>query len=135
MNTQPQRPIINAGDHTLGGGTMFALAGPCVLESLDLAVAIADEVKDICSSLEIPLVFKASFDKANRTSAGAGRGPGFERGLEWLNEVRERVGVEPPHGAHGEVDREEIGRQHVGDALGQQQPVTEGGESDHHHCK
>jgi 2-dehydro-3-deoxyphosphooctonate aldolase (KDO 8-P synthase) len=93
MNTQPQRPIINVGDHTLGGGTMFALAGPCVLESLDLALAIATEVKDICSSLEIPLVFKASFDKANRTSAGAGRGPGFERGLEWLNEVRERVGV------------------------------------------
>ena len=93
MNTQPQRPTINVGDHTLGGGTMFALAGPCVLESLDLAVAIADEVKDICSSLEIPLVFKASFDKANRTSAGAGRGPGFEQGLEWLNEVRERVGV------------------------------------------
>lgn len=94
MNTQPQRPTINVGDHTLGGGTMFALAGPCVLESLDLALAIANEVKDICSALEIPLVFKASFDKANRTSAGAGRGPGFERGLEWLNEVRERVGVD-----------------------------------------
>ena len=94
MNTQPQRPTINVGDRTLGGGTMFALAGPCVLESLELAIAIADEVKDICSTLDIPLVFKASFDKANRTSAGAGRGPGFERGLEWLNEVRERVGVD-----------------------------------------
>ena len=72
---------------------MFALAGPCVLESLDLALAIANEVKETCSALGIPLVFKASFDKANRTSAGAGRGPGFERGLEWLSEVRERVGV------------------------------------------
>ena len=72
---------------------MFALAGPCVLESLELALSIAEEVKEVCSALEIPLVFKASFDKANRTSAGAGRGPGFERGLEWLNEVRERVGV------------------------------------------
>jgi 2-dehydro-3-deoxyphosphooctonate aldolase (KDO 8-P synthase) len=94
MNTQPQRPTINVGDRALGGGTMFALAGPCVLESLELAISIADEVKDICAAQEIPLIFKASFDKANRTSAGAGRGPGFERGLEWLNEVRERVGVD-----------------------------------------
>jgi 2-dehydro-3-deoxyphosphooctonate aldolase (KDO 8-P synthase) len=93
MNTQPQRPNIQVGDSTLGGGTMFALAGPCVLESLELALSIAEEVKEVCSALAIPLVFKASFDKANRTSAGAGRGPGFERGLEWLNEVRERVGV------------------------------------------
>jgi 2-dehydro-3-deoxyphosphooctonate aldolase (KDO 8-P synthase) len=94
MNTQPQRPIARVGDRTLGGGTMFALAGPCVLESLDLALSIAGQLKDICASMDIPLVFKASFDKANRTSAGAGRGPGFEQGLEWLHEVRQRADVQ-----------------------------------------
>ena len=94
MNTQPERPIARVGDRTLGGGTLFAIAGPCVLESLDLAVLIAEELHEICASMDIPLVFKASFDKANRTSATAGRGPGFEQGLEWLHEVRERAGVQ-----------------------------------------
>ena len=94
MNTQPQRPIARVGDRTLGGGTMFVLAGPCVLESLDLALSIAGQLKDICASMDIPLVFKASFDKANRTSAGAGRGPGFEQGLEWLHEVSQRADVQ-----------------------------------------
>ena len=94
MNTQPERPIARVGDRTLGGGTLFAIAGPCVLESIDLSVSIAEELHEICASMDIPLVFKASFDKANRTSSTAGRGPGFERGLEWLHEVSERVGVQ-----------------------------------------
>jgi len=94
MNTQPERPIARVGDRTLGGGTLFVVAGPCVLESLDLAVSIAEDLHEICASMDVPLVFKASFDKANRTSATAGRGPGFEQGLEWLHEVSERVGVQ-----------------------------------------
>jgi len=94
MNTQPERPIARVGDRTLGGGTLFVIAGPCVLESIDLAVSIAEELHEICASMDIPLLFKASFDKANRTSATAGRGPGFEQGLEWLHEVSERVGVQ-----------------------------------------
>jgi len=94
MNPQAERPIVRVGDRTLGGGTLFVLAGPCVLESLDLAVSIAEELHEICASMDVPLVFKASFDKANRTSVDAGRGPGFEQGLEWLHEVRERVGVQ-----------------------------------------
>ena len=94
MNTQPERPIARVGDRTLGGGTLFVIAGPCVLESIDLAVSIAEELHEICASMDVPLVFKASFDKANRTSATAGRGPGFEQGLEWLHEVSERVGVQ-----------------------------------------
>ena len=94
MNTQPPLPIARVGDRTLGGGTMFLIAGPCVLQSLDLAVSIAEELHEICASMDVPLVFKASFDKANRTSASAGRGPGFEKGLEWLHEVHERTGVQ-----------------------------------------
>jgi 2-dehydro-3-deoxyphosphooctonate aldolase (KDO 8-P synthase) len=94
MNTHPPLPIARVGDRTLGGGTMFLIAGPCVLQSLDLAVSIAEELHEICASMDVPLVFKASFDKANRTSASAGRGPGFEKGLEWLHEVHERAGVQ-----------------------------------------
>jgi 2-dehydro-3-deoxyphosphooctonate aldolase (KDO 8-P synthase) len=94
MNTQPDRPITRVGDRTLGGGTPFLLAGPCVLESLELALSIAEELQETCASMDVPLVFKASFDKANRTSSTAVRGPGFEEGLGWLQEVRERVGVQ-----------------------------------------
>jgi len=94
MSTQAERPITRVGDRSLGGGAPFFLAGPCVLENLDLAVSIASELHELCASRDVSLVFKASFDKANRTSSSSGRGPGFEQGLEWLHEVRERVGVQ-----------------------------------------
>jgi len=94
MSTRSDRPTTCVGDRTLGGGAPFFLAGPCVLESLDLALSIASELHEACASRDVPLVFKASFDKANRTSAAAVRGPGFEQGLEWLHEVREQVGVQ-----------------------------------------
>ena len=81
MNTQPDRPITRVGDRTLGGGTPFLLAGPCVLESLELALSIAEELQETCASMDVPLVFKASFDKANRTSLHSFRGPGLEAGL------------------------------------------------------
>jgi 2-dehydro-3-deoxyphosphooctonate aldolase (KDO 8-P synthase) len=94
MNNQSPRPIARVGDTTIGGGTPFVIAGPCVLESLDLATSIALRLRELCSSLDVPLIFKASFDKANRTSASAVRGPGFEQGLEWLHEVSERAEVQ-----------------------------------------
>ena len=71
---------VHIGNLTLGNDLPLAvIAGPCVLESLDLATSIALRLRELCSSLDVPLIFKASFDKANRTSASAVRGPGFEQ--------------------------------------------------------
>jgi 2-dehydro-3-deoxyphosphooctonate aldolase (KDO 8-P synthase) len=76
-----------------GGGPLFLIAGPCVIESPTHPRKVAARLKDITSDLGIPLVFKASYDKANRSSLGSYRGPGLDRGLEILAEVREKVGV------------------------------------------
>jgi 2-dehydro-3-deoxyphosphooctonate aldolase (KDO 8-P synthase) len=72
---------------------MTLIAGPCVIESLDLCLRIAESVLQTCQSLGIGYVFKASFDKANRTSGGSFRGPGMDQGLEVLARVRERLGI------------------------------------------
>jgi 2-dehydro-3-deoxyphosphooctonate aldolase (KDO 8-P synthase) len=72
---------------------MFLLAGPCVVESREKTLTIARILKEICGELGVPLVFKASYDKANRSSLGSFRGPGLERGLEILADVRAKHGV------------------------------------------
>ena len=71
----------------------FLMAGPCVIESEEMVLDIAREMKAICADLGIPYIFKASYDKANRTSGASFRGPGIEKGLEILARVRETVGV------------------------------------------
>jgi 2-dehydro-3-deoxyphosphooctonate aldolase (KDO 8-P synthase) len=71
----------------------FLIAGPCVIESMQLQLDTAGTLKEIAASLGIPFVFKSSFDKANRTSGGSFRGPGMEEGLKVLAEVRRQVGV------------------------------------------
>ena len=75
------------------GRPLFLLAGPCVIEDDKMPFAIARELKGMTAELGIPFVFKASFDKANRTRADSFRGPGPEEGLEILAEVRRQVGV------------------------------------------
>ena len=77
----------------LGGGRLFLIAGPCVIENPRHPLQVAARLKDITEELGIPLIFKASYDKANRSSLGSYRGPGLEKGLEILAGVRERVGV------------------------------------------
>lgn len=72
---------------------LVLIAGPCVIESEDLVFHIAETVAEICSSLKIPYIFKASYDKANRTSLHSFRGPGLEAGLKTLEKVRERFGL------------------------------------------
>ncbi len=72
---------------------LFLFAGPCVIESEELCLAIARSLKRTCAALRIPLVFKASFDKANRSSGQAFRGPGLSDGLAILARIRQRVGV------------------------------------------
>ena len=72
---------------------LFLIAGPCVVESRQLQMDVAGELKSICADLEIPFVFKSSYDKANRSSHTSYRGPGMEEGLRVLAEVRKHVAV------------------------------------------
>ena len=72
---------------------LFLIAGPCVIESRDLVLRTAERLRDICRRVGIPLVFKASFDKANRSSDESFRGLGMDEGLAILAEVRREIGV------------------------------------------
>jgi len=82
------------GDVTVGDGAPLAvIAGPCALEGVGMAVEIGRAVRDCCRELGLSYVFKASFDKANRTSTGSCRGPGLADGLEQLAEVRAELGT------------------------------------------
>jgi 2-dehydro-3-deoxyphosphooctonate aldolase (KDO 8-P synthase) len=85
---------VSAGAVALGGGQPLALiAGPCVIESASHATMIAEALAKIASRLGIPFIFKASYDKANRTSLKSYRGPGLEEGLKVLAAIKKKVGV------------------------------------------
>ena len=75
------------------GKPLLWIAGPCVIESHELTLHIADRLKEMATRLQVPLVFKASFDKANRTSGKSFRGPGLEAGLRTLAAIKERTGL------------------------------------------
>ena len=73
---------VQLGSLTFGGGSPFVLiAGPCVIESESHAVELAEQLRDVTARLSTPFVFKASYDKANRTSGRSFRGPGLDEGL------------------------------------------------------
>src|SRR5439155_938710 len=74
-------------------GDLFLIAGPCVIESREHVLFMASELKKITSACRVPFVFKASYDKANRTSIKSFRGPGLREGLDILGEVRQKIGV------------------------------------------
>ena len=80
-------------DFLFDKGRLFLIAGPCVIESEVLVMETAGRLKEICLALDIPFVFKSSYDKANRSSLKSFRGPGLEEGLEVLKKVRETLGV------------------------------------------
>ncbi len=81
-------------DFEVGDGhPFFLISGPCVIESEQLAMDVAGTLKEITSTLEIPFIFKSSFDKANRSSIDSYRGLGFEQGLRILQSVREKIQV------------------------------------------
>lgn len=92
MSMDRNIPYLAAGK-PLGRERLFVLAGPCVLETQELTRRIAGRLREISDERDLPLVFKASFDKANRSSGGSERGPGLEQGLEWLAAVREEFGL------------------------------------------
>jgi len=72
---------------------LFLIAGPCVVESRELALEVAGQLKETCAALGMPFIFKSSYDKANRSSGKSYRGLGMEKGLEILAEVKKTVGV------------------------------------------
>ncbi len=84
---------IALGRARLGGGKLFLIAGPCVIENPRHPGQVAGRLKEITGELGIPLIFKASYDKANRSSIGSYRGPGVERGLEILAGVKAKHGL------------------------------------------
>ena len=86
--------IVKIGDIEVGDGNSFVLiAGPCVIENFELTLDIARFLKELTSKLDIPFIFKASYDKANRTSINSFRGPGAAKGLDILNQIKNRLGI------------------------------------------
>lgn len=86
--------VVEIGNYRVGTGTpLLWIAGPCVIESRDFTLHIAQELKAIADHLKLPLVFKASFDKANRTSGQSFRGVGIDEGLNILAEVKKQTGL------------------------------------------
>ena len=100
---KPQVREVRVGDVEIGGNAPLALiAGPCAIESLDHCLRIAAAVRQIAAAAGMPYIFKASYDKANRSSGASPRGPGLEKGLEILAKVRERIGVPVLTDVHSE---------------------------------
>ena len=105
----PVHPL-RVGPVEIGRGRFVLMAGPCVLESLEMGLGIAQETSRICADLGIPYIFKASFDKANRTSLRSYRGPGLSRGLEELAEIKERACVPVLTDIHEAWQAEKVAR-------------------------
>ena len=84
---------FQVGNAVIGGGNLFLIAGPCVIESEDHAIRMAEIIKGVTRSLSFPFIFKASYDKANRTSLKSFRGPGVSEGLRILNRIKKEVGL------------------------------------------
>jgi 2-dehydro-3-deoxyphosphooctonate aldolase (KDO 8-P synthase) len=86
----------------------FLIAGPCVIESEALVIEVAGRLKEMTTALEIPFIFKASFDKANRSSRSSFRGPGLEGGLKALAKVRDQIGVPVLTDVHEDTPLDEV---------------------------
>ena len=87
---------------------LFLIAGPCVIESEQLAMDTAGQLKEMCAQLGVPFIYKSSFDKANRSSAKSFRGPGMEEGLRILGEVRKKIGVPVLTDVHEDTPLDEV---------------------------
>ena len=84
---------VKVGDIEIGGGNLVLLAGPCVLEGFERSLKIGRRAKEIAARLNMPYIFKASFDKANRSSIKSYRGPGLEEGLKILAVIKRELNV------------------------------------------
>ena len=89
---------------------IFLIAGPCVVESESLQVDVAGQLRDVCAKLDVPFIFKSSYDKANRSSGASYRGPGMDEGLRILSEVKRQVGVPVLTDVHAEDEIATVAR-------------------------
>jgi 2-dehydro-3-deoxyphosphooctonate aldolase (KDO 8-P synthase) len=100
---------MKLGGHEIGPDRpFFLIAGPCVIEGPTLTQEIAGRLKELAARLSVPFVFKASYDKANRSSRGSFRGPGLEAGLKVLADVRDRIGVPVLTDVHEDTPLDEV---------------------------
>jgi 2-dehydro-3-deoxyphosphooctonate aldolase (KDO 8-P synthase) len=103
--------LCRVGGVTIGAGKPLALiAGPCILESLELGLAVGRICRDACTKHGLQYIFKASFDKANRSSINSPRGPGLEQGLAWLSQIRTELGVPATTDIHEQDQAEPAAR-------------------------
>ena len=97
--------VVTVGGVKIGGNNPLALmAGPCVIESRELCMDMAKRLKAMAVKMNVPLIFKASYDKANRTSIHSYRGPGIAKGLEILAEIKEKFNVPVLTDVHNEQE-------------------------------
>src|SRR6185312_6014772 len=93
---------------TIGDGSLFLIAGPCVIESEEHALKMAECIGGVCKAMGVSFVFKASYDKANRTSLSSFRGPGLKEGLRILRKVKGVVNVPVLTDVHDAHDVAEV---------------------------
>jgi 2-dehydro-3-deoxyphosphooctonate aldolase (KDO 8-P synthase) len=106
----PKTESVSIGNVACGPGLpLLWIAGPCVIESHDLTLRIADTLKSLADRLKLPLIFKASFDKANRSSGKTFRGPGLDEGLKTLDAVKRRTGLPVTTDVHEREQAQPIG--------------------------
>lgn len=95
---------FSLGSFSIGDGSLTVIAGPCMAESESICLETADFLSSLCRKLKVNYIFKASYDKANRTSGASRRGPGMEKGLEYLAAVRSKYGVPVITDVHESAD-------------------------------
>jgi 2-dehydro-3-deoxyphosphooctonate aldolase (KDO 8-P synthase) len=107
-----EKPVsFSIGPVRVGGKSpLFLIAGPCVIESRAGCLSLAKKIAALAAELKVPVIFKASYDKANRTSLSSFRGPGLAVGLDILREVRDVTGLPVLTDVHTPGDCEEVGR-------------------------
>jgi len=107
MSTVVKEIDISASVRVGGANPLFLIGGPCVIESEDHSLHMAKEIKKVCDNLGIPFIFKASYDKANRSSIQSYRGPGMEKGLAILSVARKELNIPVLSDVHetGQVQR------------------------------
>src|SRR6478752_2508634 len=94
----------------IGAGSLFLIAGPCVIESEDHAIRMAEIIKGVTRSLNFPFIFKASYDKANRTSIRSFRGPGLKEGMRILRKIQDEIHIPILTDVHEAADVPEVAK-------------------------
>lgn len=107
----PSSRVCTVGPLTIGAGHPLAIiAGPCVLESFELGLLVGEVMSRACHEVGLPYIFKASFDKANRSSIKSARGPGLEQGVKWIAEIGRKLGVPTTTDIHDPSQAEPVAK-------------------------